>query len=190
MGDRPLERRTLIVGGLFAGLAWGAAMRAWMTLAVLVEGNLPSYDWVLTFVLILLPSTLIGGLYGWAESGRRSGGSPARRHAAWAPLLFVIIPFAYDTGFFATVLANGIGFGAVVVTIFGLAGGFALSGRGPRWARLLAGTLPAAGLIALGYGISSVVVPTRLEALPAMVVVLFVSLMVIWMVASTIPHRQ
>ena len=41
----------------------------------------------------------------------------------------------------ATMFQGGIGGGAIGVPLYGMAGGYALSGRGPRWARISCGLL-------------------------------------------------
>ena len=55
-----------VVAGAFLGLAWGAALRAWMTLLALEFGDRPQYTWLGTFGAILLPTALMGAVLGWA----------------------------------------------------------------------------------------------------------------------------
>ena len=43
-------------------------------------------------------------------------------------------------------LSEGIGGGAIGIVLFGLAGGYALSGRGRAWWRRTCGVLAAAGI--------------------------------------------
>jgi hypothetical protein len=57
---------------------------------------------------------------------------------AAAPLLLASVLFS-TPGDMAGMLADGIGGGAIGVPLFGMAGGFALSGRGPTWGRVASG---------------------------------------------------
>ena len=59
-----------VVGGGVAGLAWAAALRAYMTV---IAGDGSQFDWYGTYVAILLPGALVGALLGWAESRHRRG---------------------------------------------------------------------------------------------------------------------
>lgn len=84
---------------------------------------------------------LVGGVgapLAWAEYVRRTGGRPRWRWLALSPLVFAGVHFSAPTdpgGF----LEDGVGGGAIAVPLFGMAGGFAMSGRGGRRARLVAG---------------------------------------------------
>lgn len=82
-------RGAIVAIGATCGLAWACGLRAFM---VAVAGDGSTFTWVGTFVWILLPGALVGGLLGWAEHLRRSG-SP-RRGLVAAPLLFagVLLP--------------------------------------------------------------------------------------------------
>jgi hypothetical protein len=81
---------------------------------------------------------------GWAEERRRAGNGGAWRWAALAPLLFLLIPALDLHGFVTELLTTGLGGGAVAVPLIGMIGGYALSGRGPRWARIMSRTGMAA----------------------------------------------
>jgi hypothetical protein len=131
--------------GAVLGLAWGAGLRGWMAV---VAGGLPSFSWSGTFIAILLPATLVGAALGWAEYARRTGGQRAWRWTALTPLLFVVMPALVQDGFVTELLTTGIGGGAVGVALIGIIGGYAIAGRGPRWARWLSRTIMAALLVA------------------------------------------
>ena len=61
--------RLIALGGI-CGLAWSASLRGWMTQ---LAGTESSFTWTGTFLLVLLPGVLVGGLLGWAEALRQSG---------------------------------------------------------------------------------------------------------------------
>jgi len=69
-----------------------------------------------------------------------------------APLLFVVIPALIQNNFVTQLLRTGIGGGAVAIPLIGMLGGYALSGRGPRWARAVSRTIMAALLVAVVVG--------------------------------------
>ncbi len=58
------------VVGALCGLAWAAALRAFMWE---VAGDDAQADWAGTFVWVLLPGAVIGALLGWAEHRRWTG---------------------------------------------------------------------------------------------------------------------
>ena len=121
----------LSIGGV-CGLAWVAALRGFMAQ---VAGAESGVSWGGTFGWILLPGVVTGLLLGWAEYLRRTGGRRGWRWLALSPLLFasVLLPGLLDP---ATMFQGGIGGGAIGVPLYGMAGGYALSGRGPRLARI------------------------------------------------------
>ncbi|GAA4703686.1 hypothetical protein GCM10023215_49060 [Pseudonocardia yuanmonensis] len=167
--------------GAVCGLAWAAALRAVM---VEIAGPASAFGWVGTFEGILLPGAVAGGLLGWAEHLRRTG--RGRRWLAAAPLVFLLFtPWAV-----VSVFVDGLGGGAVAVPLFGMAGGYALSGRGPRPARWAAGALALlpvpAWLVALGVaGLG----PAPGSARAAWTGVLFLSLLAVLSLACAIPLR-
>ncbi len=127
--------------GAVGGLAWSAALRSYMAELV---GSQSRIDWVGTFAQILLPGVLIGALLGLAEYFRRTGGRRGWRWLAASPILFPIAPLL-TPGALGALLTTGIGGGALAVALVGILGGFAVSGRGPLWGRILAG-VPALAL--------------------------------------------
>jgi hypothetical protein len=60
-----------IAVGAVCGHAWASSLRGFMSQ---VAGAESEVSWSGTFLWILLPGVLRGGLLGWAESLRRTGG--------------------------------------------------------------------------------------------------------------------
>jgi len=174
--------------GAVGGIAWAASLRGWM---VELAGRESAFDWVGTFAQILLPGALVGLLLGLADFARRTGGRPGWRWLAVAPLLFGIAPLL-TPGALDLLLSTGLGGGAIAVVLIGILGGFAVSRRGPLWLRIVCGVL-AAALIAAG-GVASfgfdAPVAADWEPRQAWSGVLFVSLMVVFVFACSLPHRR
>ena len=116
MGKRPGTVRVL-VGGL-CGLAWTAGLRGFMAQ---VAGPESGVDWAGTFGWILIPGIAVGGLLGWAEHLRSSGGRREWRWLALAPLLFW--PSCSADPRPAVDLRGRGGGGAIGVSLYGLLGG-------------------------------------------------------------------
>jgi hypothetical protein len=172
------------IGGV-GGLAWAAGFRGYMAA---VAGPGSAVDWLGTFEGILLPGLVTGALLGWAEHLRRTGARPGRRRwLALAPLAFVVA----TPGVLVSVITDGgIGGGAVAVPLIGMAGGFALSGRGPRAARVAAALLPVAA--AGGWAVAATAIGPGLSvASPrgAWVAVLFAASLAVLSLACAIPYR-
>ncbi|GAA4287555.1 hypothetical protein [Georgenia daeguensis] len=174
------------VGALF-GLAWAAGLRGYM---VALAGQESAFGWAGTFAALLLPGAVTGALLGWAEYLRRTGG---RRHWRWlalAPLALAIAPLLLP-GAIVAFLTQGLGGGAVAFALTGMAGGFALSRRGSRWARLVSGLfvlLIAAGVVlsAPGVGGDDLALTTPRGAWAGLLGGVSVLTLA---VASSIPHR-
>lgn len=128
---------SLVAIGAVAGLAWAASLRAFM--AQIVEPD-STVIWLGTFGWILAPGIATGALLGLAEHCRRTGGRPGWRWLALSPLLFasVLLPGLLDP---ASMFAGGVGGGAIGVPVYGILGGYAISGRGPVAGRLACGVL-------------------------------------------------
>ena len=133
-----LRATWLVALGGLCGLAWAAGLRGFMAL---VAGWDHHTTWVGTFGWVLVPGVVTGELLGWAEHLRRTGGRRRWRWLACAPLSFLalFVPGLVDPG---SLLEGGIGGGAIALPLMGMAGGYALSRRGPVWGRVLAGVLP------------------------------------------------
>lgn len=182
----PRPGRTAIVAiGATCGLAWACGLRAFM---VAVAGDGSTFTWVGTFVWILLPGALVGGLLGWAEHLRRSG--RPRRGLVAAPLLFagVLLPGLLQP---STMFEGGIGGGAIGLPIIGMLGAYALAGR---WipARVLGGSLAVAGLAVWALTATEVGGPAfALDTAHGIwATTLLYGLLVLLAVATSIPLRQ
>src|SRR5688572_3041536 len=75
---RELVRSSAALVGLGAlcGVAWAAALRAYM---IELAGAESAFDWWGTVGAILVPGAVVGALLGWAEDIRRRGGRPGWR---------------------------------------------------------------------------------------------------------------
>jgi hypothetical protein len=135
-GTGPRRATSFVLVGALLGLAWSSGLRGFMAQ---VAGNESTVGWTLTFLWVLLPGVLIGGLLGWAEHRRRVG--RRRRWLALSPLLFSAILFSRPWDILS-VFEDGIGGGALGVPLFGIVGGYALAGR-LTWVRVLCGMVAA-----------------------------------------------
>ena len=175
----------LIVGGV-CGLAWAAGFRSWM---IQVAGSASTFTWS-TFIWLLLPSTIIGVLLGWAEYRHQTGITRGRRWLIWSPLLFIsaIIPQ------FELLIQYRFGGGAIIVALLGIGGGYALAGRGRLWIRIVVGVLVAFVTLVggtMGPDAGPVTNPELALSTPkgAWVATLFLSFVVVFMIACAIPQR-
>jgi hypothetical protein len=173
--------------GALCGLAWAAALRVFMSE---VAGPDSDASWLGTFGWILAPGLAAGALLGWAEQMRRAGGRRGWRWLALSPLLFasVLVAGLADPG---SMFEGGVGGGAIGVPVLGMVGGYALSGRGPLWGRLLCGALslsaiPVWALVADNVGGPGLGVDTPRGAWAAL---LYYALLAVLALASAIPHR-
>jgi hypothetical protein len=179
---------TFALIGAICGLAWAAGFRGYM---VELAGSASTFGWSGTFGAILLPGVVAGALLGWAEALRRSG--RVRRGWRWlalAPLAFAIAPMLMP-GALIAFLTQGLGGGAVGVALMGMGGGYALSRRGPLWARIVCGILSLALLAALAVTAPAIGGPDLALTTPrgAWVAILATSFVVVLALASSIPHR-
>lgn len=175
-----------VAWGAFGGLAWGCALRAYM---VELTGSASRVEWVGTYLQILLPAVVTGALLGLAEYFRRTGGRRGWRWLAAAPVILTIGP-QFTPGAFLTLITTGIGGGAVAVALTGILGGYAVSRRGPLWARIICGALTV--VLILGGALAWLGFQTPLMVLiprGLWVGLLYASLMVVLVMASSIPHR-
>ncbi len=98
----------LVLTGAVAGLAWAAGLRGWMIQMAAGEGS--TVHWYGTFLLVLLPGTIVGAAFGLAEHRRRAGLSRSRL-LVLAPLLFSSA--LLDPTIFRQFVTEGIGGGSV-----------------------------------------------------------------------------
>jgi hypothetical protein len=176
----------VLVGGLCA-LAWAAGLRGFMTQVV---GSASGVDWAGTFTWILLPGIGVGALLGWAEHLRSSGGRPGWRWLALAPLLFSAIVFGRPLDLLS-IFEDGVGGGAIGVSLYGMLGGYAVSGRGPRWARILSGAVALTAIPSWALTVTSFAGPGLALDTPrgAWVAVYYWSFLAVLALACAIPHR-
>ena len=125
--------RFILVGAVL-GLTWAAALRGYM---MQLAGPTSTFTFSGTFGIILPTGTLVGALLGWAEYQRRTG----HRHPLLigAPLLLAILP---------SLLTEGLDLAPVGLALFAMAGGYAVSGRGPLWVRSVAGLIAVGAIVA------------------------------------------
>ena len=185
--DRTRGASLVLVGGL-CGLAWAAGLRGFMAQIV---GEDSSVNWSGTFGYILLPGLVIGLLLGWAEHLRRTGGRRGWRWLALSPLLFAAILFSQGPLGVLGIFEDGLGGGAIGVPLYAMAGGYAISGRGPRWGRLACGLLaltavPTWALTVEWFAGADLAVTTPRGLWVALYYYSFLALL---MIAAAIPHR-
>ena len=183
--------RLIAIGGT-CGLAWAAGLRGFMAELAGYESQV---SWYGTFAQILLPGIVTGMLLGWAEHIRRTGRRRRWRWLSLAPIAFPIFVFVSPevitdalNGQFP--FAGGIGGGAIAVPLFGIAGGYALSGRGRRWARMLAVLVALAPIPAWTLAASRINSDLMLTTpRGAWVALLFWSAIATLALGCAIPHR-
>jgi hypothetical protein len=156
-----------------------------------VAGAEASMTWGGTFGYVLLPGAAIGMLFGLAEVFRRTGGRRGWRWLALSPLLFSAILFSAGPLGFLGIFENGIGGGALGVPLYGMAGGYAVSGRGPRWARTAAGALTLTAIPIWALTVESFSRPSLAVTMPRglWVALLYYSFLAVLAAGSAIPHR-
>jgi hypothetical protein len=168
--------RVPVLVGAVCGLAWAGSLRALMAG---FAGPESTFDWFGTFEGVLLPGAVVGALLGWAAHQRR-------RWLVAAPLVFVL----FTPSVLGSVFVDGLGGGAIAVPLFGMAGGYALAGRGPRWARWAAGAvalLPVPGWLVLAAAVGG---PLALDTpRGAWLAVLFLSLLAVLAFGCALTHR-
>ncbi len=171
----------VLLGGA-AGVAWSGALRLWMTQLV-TEPRITSA----TVTLVLTPGAVVGGVLGHAWH-RQSLGSTTSRWLVAAPLGLGVV--AVVPSYAVRLATTGQGSGAIAVPLLGMAGGYAVSARGPMRERLLAGLLAGAG--AIGMSVAPVAMNPELEAGDPRAVaaaLLGGSLMLALIAACAVPHR-
>lgn len=186
-GDRSRGVSLVLLGGL-CGLAWAAGLRGFMAQ---ISNEDSSVSWSGTFGYILLPGLLIGLLLGWAEHLRRTGGRRRWRWLALSPLLFAAVLFGEGPLGVLGIFEDGLGGGAIGVPLIAMAGGYAISGRGPRWGRLACGALALTAIPIWALTVESFAGADLAVTTPRglWVALYFYSFLALFMVAAAIPHR-
>ena len=180
-------RVSLLLLGALVGLAWACGLRGFMAE---VAGDDSGVSWGMTFGYVLLPGVVTGLLLGWAEHLRTSGGRRGWRWLALAPLTFTAVLFSEGPLGFLGILEDGLGGGAIGVPLYGIVGGYALSGRGPLWARVVCGLLAFTVVPIWALTVTSFAAHLALDTpRGAWVAVHYYSLMLILMLGCSIPHR-
>jgi uncharacterized membrane protein YuzA (DUF378 family) len=118
--------------GAVIGIAWAASLRGFMQQ---LAGSTSSFTFGGTFGIIIGAGTATGALLGWAEYQRRLGRQYPLLIAA--PLLIAIVPTA-GTGQLDS--------GPIGLAAAAMVAGYSVSGRGPRWARIVAAVIGFAGV--------------------------------------------
>lgn len=156
---------------------------------IVQEGS--AVNWSGTFGYILLPGLVIGLLLGWAEHLRRTGGRRRWRWLALSPLLFAAILFSEGPLGWLGIFEQGIGGGAIGVPLIAMAGGYAISGRGPRWGRLTCGALALTAVPIWALTVESFAGADLAVTTPRglWVALYYYSFLALLMVAAAVPHR-
>ncbi|MGL5816600.1 MAG: hypothetical protein ACRCYR_03485 [Phycicoccus sp.] len=164
-----------IASGALLGLTWSASLRGWM---LDLAGEESTFTWAGTFLFLLLPGALVGGLIGWALHLQRSG-----RRVRWlvlAPLIFplgaLMIP-----GAIGHLIETGEGSASIIMVLLAMLAGRSVSGRGRVWVRAVAGIVGFARVPAL---LASARTPRE-----AWAATLFASLFVALALACAVPMR-
>ena len=180
--------RLVLLGGLF-GFAWAAGLRGFMTQIAQNESNV---SWSGTFGWVLLPGLLIGLLLGWAEHVRTTGGRRGWRWLALSPLLFAGILFSNGPLGVLGIFADGIGGGAIAVPLYAMAGGYAVSGRGPGWGRIACGVLTLSVIPIWALTVERFAGPALAMTTPRglWVALYFYSFVAVFTLGAAIPHRR
>lgn len=177
----------VVIGGL-CGLAWAAGLRGFMAQIDYEDSNV---TWTGTFGYVLLPGLLIGLLLGWAEHLRRKGGRRGWRWLALSPLLFTAVLFSEGPLEVLGIFENGIGGGAVGVPLYAMVGGYAVSGRGPLWSRIVSGALAVTVIPIWVLTVGSFAGPELAvtTARGLWVALYYYAFLALFMLAAAIPHR-
>lgn len=140
---RPSAAGSVLIGALL-GLTWAAGFRGFM---VELAGSASVFGWYGTFVGVLGGGAIVGGLLGWADHIRRTGGRAHWRWLALSPLILGILPLTVP-GTIA-LLAEGIGTAGMAVALIAIGLGYAVGSSRRPWLRAAIGVLSLAAAVAL-----------------------------------------
>ena len=138
-----MRRTRFILIGAVLGVAWASSLRGFMQQ---LAGPTSAFTFTGTFGIIIPAGTTVGALLGWAEYRRRIGHQ--YRLLILSPLLLGIFPLAQPGALQALVSTGGGDGGPVGLALLAIIGGYSVSGRGPRWARMVAGLVGLASVAA------------------------------------------
>jgi hypothetical protein len=177
----------VLLGGL-GGLAWAAGLRGFMAQIEYEDSNV---SWAGTFGYILLPGLAIGLLLGWAEHLRRTGGRRRWRWLALSPMLFAAVLLSEGPLAVLGIFEDGLGGGAIGVPLYAMAGGYAVSGRGPLWVRIVCGVLALTVIPIWALTVESFAGPELAvtTARGLWVALYYYTFLALFMLAAAIPHR-
>lgn len=139
----PSAAGSVLVGALL-GLTWAAGFRGFM---VEIAGDASVFGWYATFVGVLGGGAIVGGLLGWADHIRRTGGRSRWRLLALSPLILALLPLTVP-GTIA-LLAQGIGTAGMGVALIAIGLGYAIGSSRRPVRRVVIGVLSAAAAVAL-----------------------------------------
>jgi hypothetical protein len=166
--------RTVTVGALL-GLTWSASLRGWM---VDLAGDDSTVTWTGTFLCLLLPGAVVGGLLGRALDLQRVGRQP--RWLTLAPLLLPLGALAIP-GAIGHLVRTGEGSASIMMVLLAMLAGRSLSGRGRVWTRSVAGVI--------GFALVPVMLASARTPHDAWAATLFASLYVTLALACAVPMR-
>lgn len=126
--------------GAVLGIAWAASLRGFM---MVLAGSESTFTFTGTFGIIISTGMAVGALFGLAEYQHRVGHQYPVLIAT--PLLVGIAPLV-QPGALQALVTTGDGGAPIGLAVSAMIGGFAVSGRGSRWARVVAGMIPLAGI--------------------------------------------
>jgi hypothetical protein len=135
-----MGRIRLMLLGAVIGLTWAASLRGFM---MALAGPDSTFTFTGTFGIIIPTGIVVGALLGWAEHQRRTG--PQHRLLILAPLLVGIAPLI-QPGAIGALFTTGDGGGPIGLAVLAMIGGYSVSGRGPLWARIVAGIIALADI--------------------------------------------
>jgi hypothetical protein len=128
-----MGRIRYILVGAVAGIAWASSLRAFM---MVLAGSRSTFTFAGTFGIVIPTGVAVGALFGLAGYQHRAGHQ--FRVLIATPLLVGIVPLV-QPGALRALVTTGDGGAPIGLAVSALIGGFALSGRGPLWARVVAG---------------------------------------------------
>lgn len=134
--------RSIIIGALL-GVTWAAGFRGFMAE---IAGVASTFGWYPTFVVVLGGGGIVGGLLGWADHIRRTGGRPHWRWLALSPLILGLLPLTVPGALAA--LSQGIGTAGMAVALIAIGLGYAFGGR-RTWLRVVTGLASGGAAVAL-----------------------------------------
>ncbi|MFB8147424.1 SRPBCC family protein [Microbacterium sp. NPDC057407] len=134
---------SILIGSLL-GVTWAAGFRAFMAE---IAGPDSVFGWYATFGVVLGGAGIVGGLMGWADHIRRTGGRPHWRWLALSPLILGLLPLTVPGTLAA--LAQGIGTAGMAVALIAIGLGYTFGGLGRAWLRVIVGAISAGAAIAL-----------------------------------------